>query len=454
MTAEVANLRFLGILFIAIAWCAACVCAEDVPPVTEQTLTLDRALEIAFERNPELQSAVAQLGKSRGGLKEARANFNPKFSAEIKHLRQGPQVSFEVPGGPRVDIVREHDTTAVLNFLLPIDVSKKLSYLSDIAKYQFQVDYLSVLTTSQKLIYDVKSAYYELLRAQAQEEVALAAVEVAKTRLKDANARYAAGTAPKFDVMRAEVDVANLNQQLIRAQSRVAMARASLNKVLGIDVNSQTKVAPIDVTVDTSKPEPEFDWALQEAYSRRPEIKTGETAFELARKNVKLQRTGILPTLAATANYNYDFRVSGFSTSNESWVALLHLSMPIWDGGVTKAKVDQANADVEKSAQTLQNIKLAVALDVKNATLALKDALKRMATAEQNVKLAEEALRLANVRYNAGVSTMVELSDAELALTQARTEHVNARYDYAAALAAFEKATANQPELAKLRLLE
>ncbi|MDH7600938.1 MAG: TolC family protein [Armatimonadota bacterium] len=447
-------MRFLVIVFTATVLCAACVQAQDAAPAVQEKLTLDRALEIAFQRNPDLRSAVAQLEKSKGGLREARANFNPKFTAEVTHLRQGPQVSFVVPGGPRVNIIQEHNTTAVVSFLLPIDVSKKLSYVSDIAKYQFQLDYLSLLAASQKLIYDVKNAYYDLLRAQAQKEVARKAVEAAKARLKDANARYSAGTAPKFDVMRAEVDVANFNQQLIRAQSRVAMARAAFNKVLGLDVNAPTEVAPIDVPADQSQPSPDFDQALEEAYSKRPEIKTGETAFELAKKNVKLQRTGILPTLAATANYNYNFRVSGFSTSNESWTALLNLSVPIWDGGVTKAKVDQANADVEKSAQTLQNIKLAVALDVKNATLALNDALKRMATAEQNVKLAEEALRLANVRYNAGVSTMVELSDAELALTQARTEYVNARYDYAAAVAALEKATGNQPELAKLRLLE
>lgn len=429
------------------------VFAQQSLPGSQSRLTIEQALELAFKQNPDIKAALAQVEKSRGGLNEARANFNPRFNAEVTHIRQGPQVSFVVPNGPRVDIVQEHNTTAVLSFLLPIDVSRKLSYVNDIAKYQFQLDYLSLLAVSQKLIYDVKSAYYELLRAQAQEEVAQAAVEVAKERLKDANARYSAGTAPKFDVMRAEVDVANLSQQLIRARSRVAMARAALNRVLGMDVNAPTEVASVDVAVDQIKPDLDFDRQIKEAYAKRPEIRSGETLLDLARKNVKLKRTDILPSLAATANYNYTFRVAGFSRSNESWTALLNLNVPIWDGGVTKSRVDQANADLQKSRESLESIKLSVALDVKNAILALRDGLERIATAEKNVQLAEEALRLANVRYNAGVSTMVELSDAELALTQARTEYVNARYDCAVALAALERATGSQPELARLQLL-
>ena len=436
-----------------ITLCATCGADQGTPADVGYRLTLEQALETAFKQNPDIKAALAQLNKARGGMGEAEANFNPKFNAEVTHLRQGPQVSFAVPGGPRVNIVQEHNTTAALSFMLPIDVSKKLSYVSDMARLQFQMDYLSLLAVSQKLIYDVKNAYYELLRAQAQAEVAQAAVEVAKARLKDANARFAAGTAPRFDVMRAEVDVANLNQQLIRAQSRVEIARAALNRVLGINVDTPTTIVQTDVAVDEKQSETDFQSALNEAYSKRRELKLAETAVDLAKQNVRLQRTGILPSLAANANYNYVFRVSGFSTSHESWTALLDLKIPIWDGGITKAKVDQANADAEKASENLQSAKLAVALDVKNATLALNDAVKRMATAAQNVQLAEEALRLANVRYNAGVSTMVELSDAELALTQAKTEYVNARYDYALALAALERATGNQPELNRLQLL-
>lgn len=450
-TVEVKALRTVVILVLAAVCCASAGFPQEAGGQSPKPITLDQALEIAFRQSPDIKAALAQTNKSRGGISEARANFYPKFNAELTHTRQGPRVSFTVPGRGTVDIVQDHNTTGVASFMLPIDISGKLGYLTDIAKYQFQLDYLGLLAASQKLIFDVKSAYFDLLRAQGQQEVAQAAVDAATARLKDASARFSAGTAPKFDVTRAQVDVANLNQQLIRAKSRVAVARAALNRTLGIDIDAPTEVVGSDVAVQDLKVD--IEKSIEEAYAKRPEVISAQTLVDLSKKNVKLQRTGILPTLSASANYTYNFRVAGFSTGNESWIALLDLRVPIWDGGITKAKVDQANADLDKSIQTLQSVKLGVALGVKSAALALQDAIERVAAASQNVALAEEALRLARVRYNSGIATLVEVTDAEAALTQARTDWLNARYDYVLALAGLERAVGNQPELAKLQLL-
>jgi len=347
--------------------------------------------------------------------------------------------------------VQEQNTTGVVGLLLPIDVSKKLGYVTDIAKYQFQLDYLALLTTSQKLIFDATTAYYDVLRAQGQEEVAQATVDVATARLKDASARYSVGSAPKFDVTRAQVDVANFNQQLIRGKSRVGIARAALNRVLGIDVNAPTEIVRSEITIENIKVD--VDKSTQGAYAKRPEVMSARTVIDLSKKNVRLQRTAILPTLTATADYTYNFRLAGFSPTNQSWIAILDLKMPIWDGGVTRAKVDQANADVAKSLQSLDSVKLGVGFDVKTAALVLQEGIERVATTSENVALAEETLRLATVRYNGGISTMVEVTDAESALTQAKVDWVNSRYDYVLGLAGLDRATGNQPELAKLQLL-
>jgi outer membrane protein TolC len=135
-------------------------------------------------------------------------------------------------------------------------------------------------------------------------------------------------------------------------------------------------------------------------------------------------------------------------------MATLALSIPIWDGGITKARVAEANADLSKAADTLTQVKLGVSLEVRTAALNVQDSLDRVSTTAENVSLAVEALRLANVRYNAGISTLVEVLDAESALTQARFNNVNALYDYTTAVADLERATATQPEMAKLQLLK
>jgi len=189
------------------------------------------------------------------------------------------------------------------------------------------------------------------------------------------------------------------------------------------------------------------------AQTLRPEVLSVETAIALGQTNARLQRTAILPSLGATGQINYDVEASGFSTKNTSWIALLDLKIPIWDGGITAARVAQAYADVNRSREQLEQTRLGTGLEARTAALALQQAIERVSTTAENVILAEEALRLATVRYNAGIATLVEVTDAESALTQAKFNAVDARYDYAVALADLQRAESAQPEIAKLQLI-
>ncbi len=126
---------------------------------------------------------------------------------------------------------------------------------------------------------------------------------------------------------------------------------------------------------------------------------------------------------------------SVLSRSLELTIELLDLRIPIWDGGVTAARVAQAYADVNRSREQLEQTRLGTGLEARTAALTLQQAIERVSTTAENVVLAEEALRLATVRYNAGIATLVEVTDAESALTQARFNAVDSRYDYAVALA-------------------
>ncbi len=301
------------------------------------------------------------------------------------------------------------------------------------------------------MISQVKRDYYELLRACGQADTAQAAVDVAAVRLKNTQARYTEGTVPKFDLTTAQVDLANLDQNLIAAQSRVNIAQANLNNVLGIPADTPTQAAKSPIPVETF--EVNIPKATETAKEQRPEIKVQKTSVALNKTNIALQRTGAKPTLGISGHYDY-VSAQSFSTSNFSYTAAATLSIPIWDGGVTKARVDQAYADLYSAKDTLQQTELRVSQEVSNAALVLVEAAKRTKTTAESVKLAEEALRLANVRYDAGIAVLVEVTNAESQLTQARFNEVNALYDYAIALAELQRVTATQPEIAKLCLLD
>jgi len=436
------SILILALLFaiaIAVPLSAAETAGDD-------PLTLEQALEIAFQNSPQIKLAYDQVEKSRGGVREARANLLPKFDTEITHTRQGPTVSF---GGQ--SIVRDHDTSASASVFVPVDVSKQFAHVTGISKYQYETDRLGLLAAQQQLILDVKTAYLDVLRARGGLEVAQAAYDAAQARLKNTQIKFEVGDVAKFDVTRDSVEVANLEQGLLAAKNGVRTATSAFNRVLGIDVSAPTHIADIDIPVSDSPVE--MEESIVRALENRPEIQQAHIGIQAGEKNVKLTRTEIRPSADITGAYNYAYRASGFSSQKDSWVAFLTFRVPIWDGGVTKAKVDQAHADLQAAKDGLMEAELGVALEVRVAALDMQESAERVDTAKQNLALAEEAARLANVRRDAGVSILVEVIDAESALTEARFNYVNARYDYAVARAQYEKAVAAQPEMETMQLV-
>lgn len=430
------------------------VWAQDVVPAPDlkKPLTIEDALAIAFAYNPELGMATAHVNKARGGVVEARARFMPSFNIQGTQLYQGPPVAFSpAPDSPPVNIIPPTQTSARFNVLLPLDVNGALHYATAIAKDQFQINYLGLLQASEQLIAQVKKSYYEVLRARGQAETAQAAVDVAAARLKNTQAWFEAGTVPKFDVTTAQVDLANLNQQLIGAQSRASIALANFNRVLGISPDSQTQVASIDVPVTVT--DVDIPTLAKTAKANRPEVRIQQQSIHLTRENIKLQRTGLRPSLGLAGTYSY-VSTQAFSNANLSWQANAVLSIPIWDGGVTKGKVDQAFGDLQAANAGLLQAELLVSQEVSTAALTLEEAAKRTQSTAASVTLAEEALRLANVRYEGGIAVLVEVTNAESQLTRARFFLVDAQYDYAIALAELQRATSSQPELEKLRLID
>lgn len=427
------------------------VTPAPVPDTLKKPITLDQALQIAFKNSPDIQAALSQVENYRGVVDQARAMFNPTFSVQASTTFQGPITTIQSTNGGSTSMIASPDKEASLSVTLPLDVSHQLKYSSDIAKYNFQIQYLSMVSVSEQLIVDVKNAYYELLRNCGQKAVAQAAVDSAGARLENIKAKFEEGAAPKYDVTSAEVELDNYNQELMTAQNNVNLAQASLNQILGVDVNYPTQIVSIDVPITINLVD--IPKSVKTAYAHRPEVKAAQSQVTLSQTNVKLQRTGLLPSLSLSGGPNYDFTPTGYTSNNFSWSAGVILSMSIWDGGVTKAKVRQAKAGVQNSIATLNQQKLAVAKEVRQYALNLQNAALRTQTTAHAVSLAEDALSIANDRYNAGVAVLVEVTNAQSQLSQARFNYVDALYDYAIALAQLQRATSCQPELNQLQLL-
>lgn len=434
---------------------AAPLAAQAQQAAEVKTITLPEAINTALANNKGVTIARERYERSRAQTKETKAAGLPQLNAQARTQRAGPipEVTVGEPGSEQtITIGVPKSTTAGVSLSQVLDLNRRVSLATDIAELGSDIQRFELARTVEQLILDAQTAYYNVLRSEGQRDVAQSAVDTAQESLRVARAQFEAGTLPKFDMTRAEVDVANRQQTLISAANAVNVNKALLLNVMGVDPTKPVNVQP--VTVSAEQFTTPIEQSVNTALTQRPEMAVAEANVRLQQRSVSFAKRERLPGLALDANYDYNANASFFQPNKTSWVVGLNLTFPLYQGGAIKARVDQAQSDEAAAQAALEQAKVDVALQVISTILDLNDAYQRIQTAEQNVKQAEEALRLAQVRYQSGISLQVEVSDAQTALTQARTNFVNATYDYATALARHRRATATQPEIASATLKE
>ena len=433
-----------------------------------KTLTIDQAIRIAQITNHALALANANLYTAQGKASEAYAALNPTVGAAMDEIRINDSVSnktlivddphnFNNPIGAEVVSQNVQQTLAGVTAQLPVDISGTLRVATDQAKLQQLAYRLDVDTTRNQIVSDVKAAFYDVLRAQALEKVAEEDLQNTRDRLKDAESKLEARVVTKFDVLRAQTDVAAAEQNLIVAKNTVKTDLAVLNLVIGIRVTTSLQVTEAGAVIQPTQPSvastqtegslgPEFDADLKEALDRRPEIKQATASIDAAKKGITLARRSELPSLNLSWSYLYAPNAGGTNPLVHTWAAQAMFSVPIFDGGVARARRQEAQG-VLASAEVVKRQAIdQVTLEAEQAYLSVNEARQRVDVANQSLNEAKEAFGLAKVRYmagvsaHAGISPLLELSDAQSALTLAESNQVNALYDYNASRARLDRA--------------
>lgn len=403
-------------------------------------LNLQSAVETSLKNSPALKSAAQQVLKARGALNASRTVFLPTLSAEatLTHLDQGVTAQLGADPSQAITVVKQDQKSATLTAALPLDVAGMLKAASSLAEFRYLIARLDFNRQRNQLVQDVTVAYYDVLRAKEFVGVADQAMSNAADRGRIAEAYLKASTGTKFDVVRAQTEVANANQTAISARNRLALATAALNNLLGLD-----QATPLDLDAagaahrspqgDGPAP-PSLDDVLKEAYRVRPEVLQAEAGIRAASKGYYLASRSQAPGVALAWNWQYTPDTGAFGRKS-SWAAVARATLPIFDGGAGAAARQQAQAEVETARNGLRQAMDGIALDVRQAHLSLQESRDRLRVAAAAMAQAEEAYRLAQVRFKAGVtltpggSPLLEISDAQTALTQAQTNQINAQYD-------------------------
>lgn len=404
------------------------------PPVAGRVLSLQEAIQIALETQPQIQARLADYLAAQQRVNQALSPLLPQLTGSWTATRS-QDVTVTVPlgvGSERTVFLWDTRNNSRLSLSqLLFDFGKTLA-ATDAAKAGAAASREDVEIQRDLIVLAVKEAYFNLLFARRLVTVNQEAVARAELNLRSAKGFYEVGTRPKFDVTRAEVDLANAQVTLIQAQNAVRLSRVALNTAMGISVSTPTEVQDILRYEAFPVAQPQL---LPEALGNRPEYRQIKVRVEAAEATVRQTFRDFFPNVNGTA-----FVGTTRADMNEVWELGVSLTWPIFDGGNRMARYREAKASLEGARARVRAVELAIAQEVEQAYLTLVESEERIQAARKAVESARENFRLAQGRFDAGVGTIIELTDAQLSLTQAQSTEAQALTDYRIAISRLERA--------------
>lgn len=406
--------------------------------VLAHPLSVDEAVAIALETQPVIQQRLADYQAAAHRVDQVFAALLPQLTTLVGAFRAQTvnSTARDIRTNPTtLTTIRPFGETLTAGVTLSQKIFDfgKTSASTEAARRLAEVAQETVELQRQALTFEVKRQFILINFAQRLIRVQEQSLERADLNLRSARGFFEVGTRPKSDVARAEVDVANARVDLIRARNAERVARVALNTAMGIQADAPTQVQDIlfyqQVQLDPRQ--------LQlQALSQRPEYKQVRLLVSQAEAQLRRAQRDFLPDVTGRGTYG-----GVRSDLNEVWEIGVNLSWNLFDGGNMIAQVREKKSLVDSARSQVRVTELNIGQEVEQAYLVVNEAQERIAATQTAVASAQENFRLAQGRFDAGVGTILELTDAQLFLTQAQNTEAQALADYRVALAALERAT-------------
>lgn len=401
-------------------------------------ITLQQAIQITLERNPLRKAAVADQKAAAAGVKHARSMMLPQVSfSETATRGNDPVYVF----GTKLRQQRFTAADFALNQLnTPAPISNFSSRFSgewnlfdsfaswrNLSRTRFmqQASTEQLERTDQEVVLRAVQAYYGVLLAEKELEVAEQSSTSAQSLLQEAKSRYESGLVVESDFLSAQVNAANRLQALIRAQNGVSLAQAELGTVLGLI--TQTVFKPAEALTETSFLAPPLSELESTALNTRPDlirIRAEEAAQE---QSVSMAKSSFGPKLNAFASWQTDSQ-NPFSNAANNWVGGIELKLDLFNGGAKRANLLQQQATQEHVAAGRQAYENQIRLEVRRAYYDFQSTCQQVDVARAATAQAKESLRISQDRYDSGLATMTDLLQIQQAMTQAQTNYWTAVY--------------------------
>ena len=412
-------------------------------------LTLKESIDIALKENPSLQAAQKKLNAADARFAQAVGSFFPtiKVDGSISRNYQQPstvQITSQTSAGAITqNLSFGTDSTSDMKsiktslnqpiFVPALFPAVKIAQKSlDLAKEDFKK---ATLETS----FNATQAYFNVIKAEKMATFAEQSKEMANSHLDQVKAMLAAGVVTRADLLRTEVQFDNSEVALTRAKNALELAKDAFNNALGRDLETDIKLKE-EGFAGTVSNIPDYKDLLKLAFEYQPEWKQFILSKQIGEENVWVTKTGYLPNVflsGQTGNQIVDYPT--FKTDTNSWSIIGSASWTLFDGLATQNKIKEAEANLDAQQASEEQIKNGITLQVRDAYLSLTSSLDTINSAKKAVESAEENEKVSSLRFASGVGTNIEVLDAQVSLTQARTNYLQSLFDVEIAKAKLNK---------------
>ncbi|MDD1420336.1 TolC family protein [Dolichospermum sp. ST_sed1] len=417
--------------------------AEEVKVQGTQPISLSQALELAKRNNNDLQVSVLQLERSKSVLREAQAALMPSvdLSGDITNslsadatlnAKRNQEIN---PTFPDATSITRFNGTAQIRY--DLYTSGRRNGAIKEAEERIRVQELDVERQSEEIRLNVATAYYNLQQADENVRISQSAVQNAQASLKDAVALERAGVGTRFDVLRSQVNLANSQQDLTSAFSQQQIARRRLAPLLNLSQSVSISAAdPVKLAGLWQRP---LEQSIVLAYQNRPELQRNLAERNISEAQRKQALASLGPQVSLVGRYNLLDQFDDGTSVSDGYSVGVQATLSLYDGGAAKARAAQSKTNIAISETQFSEQRNQIRFQVEQAYSTQASNLENVQTSNVALEQAKESLRLARLRFQAGVGTQTDVINALNDLTRSEGNRVKAILDYNRALTELQR---------------
>jgi outer membrane protein len=438
------------LIFISLFFITITVYADESPKnrrffgtgeMNKTSYTLSDAIEFAVKNNPRIIQSSKDVEIGTYGISAAKANKMPRldFNAGATRYRYASPIT-PISGSPLEGADFPKFDKSIydfgVSFILPIYRGGRLDAGVTIAEIKKSIADDMLRMSKQDLIYNLTNVYYKIYQLEKLLDANEASVKQLEAHKKNVELFLQAGTVPKVELLKTEVELAHAKQNAIVVRNSLESAYELLKTLMGIeDINKKISVAAEASSINNYLA---FEEAVNKVFSQRPDYIAVLKKQRIAEEKVRFSQGKRLPSVYLSGEYS---ERSGDSFEfKENWNIALRLSVPIFDGGLIRSEISKEKKEMEKVREEERALRLDIIREIKDAYLNIENAGKRIELAKRAIDAAGENLRIEILKYEIGAGTSTDVIDARTAMLRAETDYYQAVYDKRMAIVSLRKA--------------